>query len=114
MIDTCRGNYDAGRRRLREAIDYSKTLAPVSYAIILSFLSRMVVLGMYEPAELVDEMRETLRRAESFGDICGIITAQFAYGTALLRADASSRAEAIEVLERARASIVKHNVMATT
>jgi adenylate cyclase len=68
---------------------------------------------MYEPGDLVDEMREAVRRAESFGDICGIITAQFAYGTALLRADDASRDEAIEVLERARASIVKHKVMAT-
>jgi adenylate cyclase len=58
-------------------------------------------------------MREILWRAESFGDICGIITAQFAYGTALLRADEASRDEAIEVLEHARANIVKHNVMAT-
>ena len=68
---------------------------------------------MYQPGDLVDEMREALRRAESFGDICGIITAQFAYGTTLLRADDASRDEAIEVLEHARASIVKHKVMTT-
>jgi adenylate cyclase len=113
VIDICRGNYESGRRQLQEAIQYSRTLPPVSYAIILSFWSLMVVMGMYEPGDLVDEMRETLRRAESFGDICGIITAQFTYGTALLRADNASRDEAIEVLERARASIVKHKVMAT-
>jgi adenylate cyclase len=113
VIDLCRGNYESGHRRLRQAIDYARPLPPVSYAIILSFWSLMVVLGIYEPGDLVDEMRETLRRAESFGDICGIITAQFAYGTALLRADDAARAEAIEVLERARAGIVKHKVMAT-
>src|SRR5205823_1955987 len=55
------------------------------YTIILSFWRLLVVLGMYEPVDLVDEMREALRRAEAFGDICGIITAQFAYGTAILR-----------------------------
>jgi adenylate cyclase len=113
VIDMCRGNYESGRRQLREGIQYARILPPVSYAIILSFWSLMVVLGMYEPADLVDEMREALRRAEAFGDICGIITAQFAYGTALLRADDASRDEAIEILEHARASIVKHKVMGT-
>jgi adenylate cyclase len=113
VIDMYRGSYESGRRHLGEGIQYARTLPPVSYAIILSFWSLMVVLGMYEPGDLVDEMREAVRRAESFGDICGIITAQFAYGTALLRADDASRDEAIEVLERARASIVKHKVMAT-
>jgi adenylate cyclase len=113
VIELCRGDYENGRRNLRNGIEYASNLAPVSYAIMLSFLSLAVVLGMYEPAELIDEMRAALRRAESFGDICGIITAQFAYGTALLRADEASRDEAIEVLERARANIVRHNVMAT-
>jgi adenylate cyclase len=55
-------------------------------------------------------MREALRRAESFGDICGIIDAQFAYGTVLLRAHTASRDEAIDMLQRARASIEKHRV----
>ena len=63
---------------------------------------------MYQADDLVDEMREALRRAESFGDICGIIAAQWAYGTVLLRAENASRDEAIDVLERARASIQKH------
>jgi adenylate cyclase len=112
-IDICRGNYESGHRHLQEGIQYARILPPVSYAIILSFWSLMIVLGMYEPGDLVDEMREALRRAESFGDICGIITAQFAYGTALLRADNASHDEAIEVLERARASIMKHKVMST-
>ena len=74
----------------------------------------MAAMGMYQPDDLVDEMREALRRAESFGDICGIIAAQFAYGTVLLRADNASRDEAIDVLERARASIEKHKVQTNT
>jgi adenylate cyclase len=113
VIDICRGDYEGGRRHLRDGIRHAQTLPPVSYAIILSFWGLLAAMGMHEPGELVDEMREALRRAESFGDICGIITAQFAYGTALLRADDASRDEAIEVLERARASIVKHKVMTT-
>jgi adenylate cyclase len=113
VIELCRGDYENGRRHLRDGLEYARNLPPVSYAIILSFLSLAVVLGMYEPGDLIDEMRDAVRRAESFGDICGIITAQFAYGTALLRADEASRDKAVEVLERARANIARHNVMAT-
>ena len=70
----------------------------------------IAALGMCQTDELVDEMREALRRAESFGDICGIIAAQWAYGTALLRADNPSHDEAIDMLERAQASIQKHKI----
>ena len=55
-----------------------------------------------------------LRRAESFGDISGIIAAQWAYGTVLLRADKSSRIEAIDALERAQHNHPKHRVMTIT
>ncbi|RUP31249.1 MAG: adenylyl cyclase [Mycolicibacterium sp.] len=112
-IELCQGNHDSGRRHVEEGLQYARNLPPVGYAIILSFWSLLVVLGLYEPGELIDEMREALRRAESFGDICGIITAQFAYGAALLRTDETAREEAVEVLGKARASIVKHEVMTT-
>jgi len=95
--------YESGRRHLREGVEYARSLPPVSYAIILSFWSLMVVLDSTN-RDLVDEMRETVRRAESFGDICGIITAQFATVRRIARDDAS-RDEAVEVLERARANI---------
>ena len=36
--------------------------------------------------DLVDDLRKALRRAESFGDLSGIVAAQWAYGTVLLRA----------------------------
>ena len=36
----------------------------------------MVVLGMSQADDLVDDVHEALRRAESFGDISGIIAAQ--------------------------------------
>jgi adenylate cyclase len=56
-------------------------------------------------------MGDALRRAESFGDIYGIICAQWACGTVLLRAENASHDEAIDVLERARTGIQKHKVM---
>jgi adenylate cyclase len=110
VIEMYRGDYGDGRRHLQEGFRHARVLPPVSYAIILSFGGLMAAMGLYQPDDLVDEMRAALRRAESFGDICGIIDAQFAYGTVLLRSDDASREEAIEVLERARASIEKHRV----
>jgi adenylate cyclase len=110
VMEMSRGDYEDGRRHLREGLRRARVLPPVSYAIILSFGGLMAAMGMYQPDDLVDEMREALRRAESFGDICGIIDAQFAYGTVLLRAHNASRDEAIDLLQRARASIEKHKV----
>ena len=52
--------------------------------------------------DLVDDLRKALRRAESFGDLSGIVAAQWAYGTVLLRANKESRIEAMEVLECAQ------------
>jgi adenylate cyclase len=71
----------------------------------------MAVLGMCPADDLVDDAREALRRAESFGDVFGIIAAQWVYGTVLLRAESASHDEAIDVLERARASIRKHKML---
>ena len=84
---------------------------PSDYASVLIYWATVAALGMYQTDELVDEMRDALRRAESFGDVCGIITAQWAYGTALLRAKNASHDEAIDVLERAHTSIQKHKVL---
>jgi adenylate cyclase len=111
FIDICRGDYEGGRRHLQAGIRHARLLPSLSYVIILCYWGSLAAMGMCQPDDLVDEMREALRRAESFGDICGIIAAQFAYGTVLLRAESASRDEAIAVLERARASIDKHKVL---
>jgi adenylate cyclase len=110
VMEMCRGDAESGLRHIREGSRLGRELPPVSYAIILSFWGLMAAMGMYQPDDLVDEMREALRRAESFGDICGIIDAQFACGTVLLRARNTSREEAIDMLRRARASIDKRKV----
>jgi adenylate cyclase len=114
VIEMCRGDYARGRRNLQEGIRHASALPPVCYAIILSNCGFMTAMGLYEPDELVGEMSDALRRADSFGDICGIIDAQFGYGTVLLRASNASRNDAIDVLERARASIEKHEVQTNT
>jgi adenylate cyclase len=111
VIEICRGDYQRGRRHLREGTEQASRLAPVSYAQILTYSGVTAALGLDQPDDLVDEMRDTLRRAESFGDISGIIAAQWAYGTVLLRAEHAARDEAIDVLERAHTSIQKHKVL---
>jgi adenylate cyclase len=111
VIEICLGDYEQGRRHLREGTDEARVLPPVSYAAALAYwVTLLAAVGTYAATELVDEMREVLRRAESFGDIFGIIAAQWAFGTALLRSVHASRDDAIDVLERARANILKHKV----
>jgi adenylate cyclase len=112
VIEICLGDREEGRRHLRAGTDQARALHPVRYAAVLHYSGTMAALGMCQADELVDETRDALRRAESFGDIFGIIAAQWAYGTVLLRAENASHDEAIDVLERVRASIQKHKVMA--
>ena len=56
----------------------------------------------------VDDVREALRRAESFGAISGIIIAQLACGKVLLRAEDAALNEAIDVLNKAHANMRTH------
>ena len=68
---------------------------------------------MHEPGDLVDEMREALRRAESFGDIFGIIDRTASYGMVLpYQRDKASHDEADTRYSNvpARASM-KHKVV---
>ncbi|AKK27150.1 adenylate/guanylate cyclase domain-containing protein [Mycobacterium sp. EPa45] len=109
-IEVCRGDYVVGRQHLRDGTVRGRALGPLNHAILLIYSSTLVALGIYVPDEFVDEVRDALERAEAFGDVCGLITAQCAYGTVLLRADNASRAQAIEVLNRADSNIQKHNV----
>jgi adenylate cyclase len=109
-VEICRGENKQGRLHLREGIERARALHPVNYAFVLHYWSTLVAVGMFQPDELVDEMLDALRHADSFGDICGIITAQCAYGTVLLRAKNASHDEAIDVLDRAQANIQKHEV----
>ena len=110
VIEMCLGDSERGRRHLRAGTEQARALHPVRYAAVLHYSGTVAALGMCESDELVDDTRDALRRAESFGDIFGIIAAQWAYGTVLLRAENTSHHEAIDVLERVRAGIHKHQV----
>jgi adenylate cyclase len=111
FIEFCLGDSELGRRHFDEAIEAARALPPVGYAHAIAFLGVLTALGMYKSDDLVDHMRDALRRAESFGDLFGIAAAQWAYGTVLLRADNASHDEAISLLERAQTSIRRQKVL---
>jgi class 3 adenylate cyclase len=107
-IETCIGHYEQGRRRLREEIEHARALPSGRHALILIYLVVTTALGVDQAVEMVDDVREALRRAESFGDVSGIITAQLACGKVLLRMGDAARDEAIDILHSAHANMRKH------
>jgi class 3 adenylate cyclase len=107
-IETCAGRYEQGRRRLREELEHARALPSVRYASILIYFVVTTALGVDQADETLDHVREALRRAESFGAIGGIITAQLACGKVLLRAEDTALNEAIDVLHKAHANMRKH------
>jgi len=111
VIEILLGDAAQGWRHLREGTDQARELHPVNYAMILHFSGIVVALGMCRAEDLVEDVREALRRAESFGDMSGIISAQWAYGTVLLRTQNASHDEAIRLLLHARASVRKHRLI---
>ena len=109
-VEICLGDYELGRRHLRESVEQGRALPPVVYAQILFFSGAMVVLGMSQADDLVDDVHEALRRAEEFGDISGIMAAQYSYGMTLLRAEGGSPDDALDVLQRLRTDVEKHKM----
>ncbi len=110
VIQIFLGDSEGGRRLFREGMEQTHTLGALNYALHSHYSGTVVLLGMCEADELVDETREALRCAESFGDISGIIATLWAHGTVLLRAENSSHDEGIDLLERARALIEEHKL----
>ena len=111
LIEVCLSDYERGREHLRGGTARARALPPVVNAQVQFLSSIIAALGMCNADDLVDDMRDAVRRAESFGDISGIIAAQWAYGTVLLRAENGYHDEAIDVLKRAHTSILKHNLL---
>ncbi len=107
-IETCAGRYEQGRRRFRQELEHARALSSIRYAHILDYLVVTTALGLDHPDEMVDQVREALRRAESFGDMAGIIIAQLACGTVLMRVKDPPLNEAIDMLHQAQANMRKH------
>jgi adenylate cyclase len=109
-IECFAGNSETGRRHMRESYENARDLPPASQAVVWTYWGVLAAVGIYKPSEMVEDMRETLSRAESFGDLFCIIAAQWSSGVVLLRSDDSAYDEAIDLLERARAGIYKHRL----
>ena len=110
IIGMCLGDSDDDRRDFRDGLEQAHTLGPLNYATMSHYAGTVAVLGLRKGDDLVEETREALRCAESLGDVGGIIATLWAHGSALLRAENTSRDEAIDLLDRARVLIEKHKL----
>nr|WP_090273629.1 adenylate/guanylate cyclase domain-containing protein [Mycolicibacterium komanii]CRL66508.1 adenylyl cyclase class-3/4/guanylyl cyclase [Mycolicibacterium komanii] len=109
-IECLTGDYKAGRMHMQDSHEGAHGLPPARQAIVWAYWGLLATVGILRPSDVVDEMLENLRRADSFGDLFCIIAAQWSAAIVLLRTDESTHEEAIELLERARANIDKHNL----
>jgi adenylate cyclase len=75
----------------------------VTFAISLGYETDTVLVGFELVDEvLLDEARNAVRMAESFGDAYGLALARWAYGMALLRTDDHERTDGIHFLHLSR------------
>ena len=75
----------------------------VTFAISLGYETDPVLVGFELVDEvLLDEARNAVRMAESFGDAYGLALARWAYGMALLRTDDQERTDGIHFLHLSR------------
>ncbi|WP_245233957.1 adenylate/guanylate cyclase domain-containing protein [Mycobacterium sp. PS03-16] len=110
VIDILCGRSDSGQRYLRDGMRRARELPPVNRAAVLALPSFLVALGLCDVDDIVDEMREGVRRAEEVGDILAMVAAHFGYGAAGLRSASVPRCEAITSLRTAAEAIDKHRV----
>lgn len=110
LVEACLGEPTAGRRNLAAGTRDARSLPAVNYASVQIYWAVMLTLGLCEATDLVGDIRDALSRAEAFGDICGIVIAQWACGTVLLREGDEHRDEAVDVLRAARTNILRHRV----
>lgn len=97
------GRRAQGRRDLQVGLRLAREEDPVTYAIAVSYKADLVVLG-FELADkaLVNETRDALLLAESFGDAYGLALARAAHGITLLRSGDPRRDVGIDLLHRSR------------
>jgi adenylate cyclase len=101
VIEALLGDTDTGMRRLRECGERVRALPPVNYASVLALRGLLVVLGMCDVDDMVDDMGDAVRRAEEFGDVLGMVAAHFGYGVVGLRSVRVPRGQAVAALGKA-------------
>ena len=96
------GRRAEGRRDLQDALRLAQSDA-LTYAIVVSYKADPVVLGFeLVDEDLVNETRDALLAAESFGDAYGLALARWAHGTALLRRRDPDRIAGLDLLHQSR------------
>lgn len=111
VLELCLGRVEQGRRHLREGIELARTNAPMTYTHTVLYAGAVVALGLCDPTEFADELRDAVRAANSLSESSGIVCTEWAYGTAALRARRGSDTEAIDGLRRALSYIDRHSSM---
>ncbi|KUI27156.1 adenylyl cyclase [Mycobacterium sp. IS-1742] len=111
VIEIVMGDSTQGWRDLRQGIALARDLHPVDYAMILHYSGIVVMLGMSRAEDLVDDVCEALRRAESFGDMSALIAAQWTAGAVLLRTQNAPSGGDVHLLEQAQDSIRKRRLL---
>ena len=110
LTEVCLGDLEKGIAHIRAATELARAMPPVSFSAIFLYWGMLAGMGLHVAVDLVEEAREALARAESFGDRFGIIAAQWTYGTLLLQSGDPRRDEAVDLLERAQSGIVTHHL----
>lgn len=105
LVECFLGDAAEGWRHMCEGMAQARSLPPVNYAAMSVYWGILAGAGLCEADDLIDDVREALRRAESLGDILGLVAAQFSYGTVMMRADSAFHDDAETALRRAHASI---------
>lgn len=110
LCEVCLGDRERGVGHIRLATELVRAMSPASFSTVSLYWGMLAVMGLYVADDLVEEMREHLARAESFGDRFGIIAAQWTYATLLIQSEKPGREEAFDLLRRAEAGITVHNL----
>ncbi|MCG7606791.1 MULTISPECIES: ATP-binding protein [Mycobacterium] len=111
VLELCLGNAEAGRRHLREGIELARADAPMTYTHTVLYAGAVVALGLCDPEEFIDDLRDAVRAANMLGESSGVVCSEWAYGTAALRARRGSDADAIVGLRRALSYVDQHSSM---
>jgi adenylate cyclase len=114
VINVMTGRRAQGQRDLDFGVGFARELDPVSYAIALAYKTDLVVQGFdLADEQLVNETRDALRLAESFGDPYALSSARLSHGTALLRSGHPDRDAGIRLCKLSRSAGIDINGSAT-
>ncbi|MGV9803014.1 ATP-binding protein [Mycobacterium sp. NPDC003449] len=111
VLELCLGDAEPGRRHLNEGIELARAAMPMTFTHTVLYSGVVVALGLCDPDELIDELRDAVRVAHSLGEASGIVCVDWAHGTAVLRSRKGSDEGATDDLRRALSYIDRYHSM---